>query len=231
MADALSPDERRVVISMAEVSKTYPAARPVTALVDATLEISTGEMVAITGPSGSGKSTLLNILGLLDTATGGRYAMDGVDVRTLGERERTRLRATRLGFVFQSFHLVPYLSCLRNVQLPLVHTRHPRNERRELAERALRSVGLGHRIAARPTTLSGGERQRVALARAVVHQPSVLLCDEPTGNLDSANTGQVMDLLRALVTPERTVVVVTHERDVAERADRELRVVDGRVVG
>ncbi|MEU8763089.1 ABC transporter ATP-binding protein [Streptomyces sp. NPDC048659] len=231
MAEDPAPDGRRVVVAMEGVSKTYPAARPVTALVDATLEIRTGEMVAVTGPSGSGKSTLLNILGLLDTATGGRYAMDGVDVRTLGERERTRLRATRLGFVFQSFHLVPYLSCLRNVQLPLVHTRHPRAERRELAERALGAVGLRHRLTARPTTLSGGERQRVALARAVVHQPSVLLCDEPTGNLDSANTAQVMDLLRALVTPERTVVVVTHERDVAERADRELRVVDGRVVG
>ncbi|WP_241990081.1 MULTISPECIES: ABC transporter ATP-binding protein [unclassified Streptomyces] len=193
------------------------------------LTILPGELVAVVGPSGSGKSTLLSVLGLLDTPTGGRYLLRGEDATDLSERDRTALRAGTLGFVFQAFHLVPHLTCVQNVTLPLVHLGVPRSRRRSRAEAALRSVGLGHRLDVRPVTLSGGERQRVAVARAIVHRPAVVLCDEPTGNLDTANSARVMDLLADLVEEDRAVVVVTHDPDVASRADRVFKVVDGHV--
>ncbi|MBB5869971.1 putative ABC transport system ATP-binding protein [Allocatelliglobosispora scoriae] len=219
------------LLALASVTRTYPGPPAVTALRDANLTIHGGEMVAIVGPSGSGKSTLLNILGLLDEPTSGVRMLAGVDTSVLSDRDRTALRATRLGFVFQSFHLVPYLDCVANVTLPLTHQGFPRQLRRDLAVTALTTVGLGHRLSARPATLSGGEQQRVAIARAIVHEPALLLCDEPTGNLDSENTEAILDLLRRMVTGSRAVVVVTHESYVRDRADRAVEVVDGHVYG
>ncbi|MFV2018954.1 ABC transporter ATP-binding protein [Micromonospora sp. LOL_023] len=219
---------RSPVLELAGVSKRYPGPPAVDALRDVTLSVHPGEMVAISGPSGSGKSTLLNILGLLDTPTSGTHLLAGRPTNGLRERELTRLRASSIGFVFQSFHLVPYLDSVRNVALPLIHQGRPRRARRDLAVAALASVGLGHRLYARPTTMSGGEQQRVAIARAIVHEPALLLCDEPTGNLDSTNTDTVLRLLRGLVVADRAVVVVTHDARVEQSADRVIRVVDGR---
>ncbi|MFD7259896.1 ABC transporter ATP-binding protein [Streptomyces sp. NPDC059874] len=217
------------LIELRDITKTFPGTPPVTALTGVTASVAPGEMVAVTGSSGSGKSTLLNVLGLLDSPTTGTHLLNGVDVTSLSEQDRTSVRARELGFVFQSFHLIPYLDCVRNVMVPLIHQNHPRHERRALAVQALERVGLGHRLSARPGTLSGGEQQRVAVARAIVHEPRIVLCDEPTGNLDSANTDQVVALLRDLVTEGNAVVVVTHEPDVAQRADRILQVRDGRI--
>ena len=216
------------VLDVIGVQREFGGVPPVFALRDANLTINRGEMVAVVGPSGSGKSTLLNILGLLDEPTAGTVWLDGHDISTLSEQERTRVRAIGIGFVFQAFHLVSHLDCVGNVMLPLVHQGFPRRGRRELAERALQRVGLGHRLTAFPTTLSGGEQQRVAVARAVVHDPPLVLCDEPTGNLDSENTMAILRLLRELVTPERAVVIVTHEDQVREAADRAVEVRDGR---
>ncbi|WP_349879511.1 ABC transporter ATP-binding protein [Micromonospora sp. HUAS YX12] len=214
---------------MIDIAKTFPGQVAVSALSGVNLEIRRGEMTAIVGPSGAGKSTLLNILGLLDVPTSGRYLLDGNDTSRLAERQLTSLRAVTLGFVFQAFHLVPHLNCVGNVMLPLAHQGWPRRERTRLATDALVQVGLGHRLYARPATLSGGERQRVAVARAIVHSPSVILCDEPTGNLDRQNSVHVMDLLRQLVTQERSLVVVTHDDTVSACADRIVKVVDGAV--
>lgn len=217
------------VIRLIDIAKTFPGQVAVSALSGVNLEIRRGEMTAIVGPSGAGKSTLLNILGLLDVPTSGRYLLDGNDTSRLAERQLTSLRAVTLGFVFQAFHLVPHLNCVGNVMLPLAHQGWPRRERTRLATDALVQVGLGHRLYARPATLSGGERQRVAVARAIVHSPSVILCDEPTGNLDRQNSVHVMDLLRQLVTQERSLVVVTHDDTVSACADRIVKVVDGAV--
>lgn len=217
------------MVRLIDVTKTYPGHVAVSALRGVDLEIRRGEMTAIVGPSGAGKSTLLNILGLLDVPTSGRYLLDGTDTSRLRERALTSLRAVTLGFVFQAFHLVPHLSCVGNVMLPLAHQGWPRRERARLAMDALVQVGLGHRLDARPATLSGGERQRVAVARAIVHSPSVILCDEPTGNLDLENSTHVMDLLRRLVTRERSLIVVTHDDSVSALADRVVKVVDGAV--
>jgi putative ABC transport system ATP-binding protein len=217
------------LLELAGVGHTYPGPPPVDALRDVDLRVYGGEMLAVVGPSGSGKSTLLNILGVLDEPTTGVRLVAGTDTTGMTDRRRTVLRARHLGFVFQAFHLVPHLTSMQNVALPLVHLGVPRGERRDRATQALSSVGLSHRLDAYPRSLSGGEQQRVAIARAVVHSPTVVLCDEPTGNLDSANATAILDLLRRLVDPDRTVVVVTHERLVRDRADRAIEVVDGRV--
>jgi putative ABC transport system ATP-binding protein len=183
----------------------------------------------VVGPSGSGKSTLLNVVGLLDRPTEGSYQLDGVDTSSLTERGRTRLRATTLGFVFQSFHLIANRSALENVMVGLLHRRIRRSRRRPFATEALQQVGLEDRMHSTPATLSGGEQQRVAIARAIAGKPAVLLCDEPTGNLDSKSTDALMSLLLRLRDGGLTVVVVTHNPAVAEKGDRVVRVRDGRV--
>jgi putative ABC transport system ATP-binding protein len=215
------------LLELADVVKSFPGPPEVSVLKGVSLRINGGEMVAVTGSSGSGKSTLLNIMGLLDEPTGGDRWLDGTSTARLPERDRARIRASRIGFVFQSFHLVSYLDAVRNVMLPLVHQGWPRRQRRDLAVRALERVGLGHRLDATPVTLSGGEQQRVAIARALVHEPALLLCDEPTGNLDAENTAAVLELLRGLVAPERAVVVVTHEAEVVAQTDRVIQVRGG----
>ena len=219
------------VVELAGVARTFPGSPPVEALRPTDLRIVTGEYVAIAGPSGSGKSTLLHILGLLDRPTAGAYRLDGIDTLELDERQRAGLRSSRIGFVFQSFHLLGHRTTVENVMLAEIYRRGSRRQRRERAVTALERVGLGHRLDALPPTLSGGEQQRVAVARAVVGEPSLLLADEPTGNLDSATTGQLLDLFDELHRTGITLVVITHDRDVSARAQRRIRMVDGRLDG
>jgi putative ABC transport system ATP-binding protein len=183
--------------------------------------------VTVVGPSGSGKSTFLNIVGLLDAPTSGTYLLDSIDTGRLKDSTRTALRGQRIGFVFQSFHLLPHRSALENVLLAMVYNRTPHADRRSRARETLERVGLGHRADAVPTTLSGGERQRVAIARAVVGQPSLLLCDEPTGNLDTATAESVLSLLDQLNAEGMTVLVITHDQQVAARGQRTIAIRDG----
>jgi putative ABC transport system ATP-binding protein len=215
------------VIQLRGLARTYPGPPPVPALRPADLVIKASDYVAVTGPSGSGKSTLLHLLGLLDVPTGGRYLLDGLDTSTLGDRDRSWLRGRRIGVVFQEFHLLPYRAALENVLLAQLYNQTPRAGRLAAAAAALGAVGLGHRLDALPTTLSGGESQRVAIARALVNQPSLLLCDEPTGNLDSANAAALMDLLDQLNADGYTIVVITHDPKVAAHAARTIAISDG----
>jgi putative ABC transport system ATP-binding protein len=215
------------VIELRGLARTYPGPPPVEALRPADLAIDEGDYVTVTGPSGSGKSTLLHLLGLLDTPTGGSYLLDGVDTGSLPDRDRSALRGRRIGFVFQSFHLLPYRTAEENVLLAQLYNRTPRPHRRSAARNALERVGLSHRVDALPTTLSGGERQRVAIARALVSRPSLLLCDEPTGNLDSGSAATVLDLFDELHADGYTVVVITHDPIVAGRASRTVSIKDG----
>jgi putative ABC transport system ATP-binding protein len=215
------------VLELAGAGYTYPGPPPVRALKPANLVIGRGEHVAITGPSGSGKSTLLNLLGLLDRPTEGSLRLDGLDLGRARERDRAAVRARRIGFVFQSFHLLPHRSALENVMLAQIYADLPRRHRRQAALAVLRQVGLGHRAHALPAALSGGERQRVAIARALVNRPSLLLCDEPTGNLDSTATHELTGLLRELHAQGATIVVITHNAEVAALAQREIRIRDG----
>ena len=202
----------------------------VLALAGVDLHIGRNEYVALIGPSGSGKSTLMNIIGCLDTVSEGRYILNGRDTSSLSEEELAAVRNREIGFVFQSFHLLPRQTALQNVMQPLVYRRLPPAERRERAAEALRKVGLGDRLDHRPNQLSGGQRQRVAVARALVGEPSILLADEPTGNLDSRTSSEIMSLFDALHAQGQTVVVVTHEPDIAAHCRRTSRVFDGRVV-
>ena len=215
------------VIELRELARTYPGPPPVPALRPASLVIEAGDYVAVTGPSGSGKSTLLHLLGLLDTPTGGRYRLDGLDTGALGDRDRSALRGRRIGFVFQAFHLLPYRTALENVLLAELYNTTPRGGRVQAAAAALDAVGLGHRLGALPITLSGGECQRVAIARGLVNQPSLLLCDEPTGNLDSRNAAALMELLDRLNAGGFTIVVITHDAAVAAHAGRTVAISDG----
>jgi putative ABC transport system ATP-binding protein len=215
------------VLALRGVSRVFPGTPPVWALRGVDLTVGAGEYVAIVGPSGSGKSTLLNVLGLLDRPSAGVYELDGRDVGRLPDRDRAGLRAERLGFVFQAFHLLAHRSALENVMFGGMYQGVPKSERRRRAIAALDRVGLLPRAKFRPDHLSGGERQRVAVARALVVQPSVLLCDEPTGNLDSATTASVLDLFDELVAGGLTMCLITHDRDVAARAHRQVRIVDG----
>jgi putative ABC transport system ATP-binding protein len=215
------------VIELAGVARTYPGPPPVRALRPVDLIVRPGDYLAVVGPSGSGKSTLLNLLGLLDRPTAGRYLLDGIDTASLSEAQRSALRGHRIGFVFQSFHLLGFRTATENVMLAQVYTGPSRTARRTAARAALDRVGLAHRLDALPTTLSGGERQRVALARALVNEPSLLLCDEPTGNLDSASSAQIGDLLQALNADGSTIIVITHDPLSAARASHTVAIRDG----
>lgn len=216
------------VVDLQDVARTFQAGVvEVPALRHATLQVHSGDYVSIVGPSGSGKSTLLNILGLLDTATGGSYRFEGTDVSSLSEGGRTALRGSRIGFVFQAFHLLPHRTVLENVQLSMLYTQRERRARSDLAQQALERVGLSHRTGFKPVQLSGGERQRVAIARAIVGRPQLLLCDEPTGNLDSVTSATILDLFDELRRDGLTLIVITHDEQVSRHADRRVSIVDG----
>ena len=217
------------VLRLTGLSRTFPGPAPVHALRAVDLCVSRGEYLAVTGPSGSGKSTLLNLLGLLDRPTDGGFEFDGLDVAGLKERERTALRARRIGFVFQAFHLLAHRTAAENVAIGQLYCRVPAARRHRESHEALARVGLTHRAGYLPATLSGGERQRVAIARALVNRPDLLLCDEPTGNLDSATAAVVLDLLDELNAAGQTVIVITHAPDVADRAGRRVLIRDGRL--
>ncbi len=219
------------MIELRDLWRTYHVGdSDVHALRDVSLEIAKGDYLAVMGPSGSGKSTLLNILGCLDRPTSGTYSFDDRDVGSLTDIERTRLRQTEIGFVFQFFHLLPRLTAQGNVELPMLFAGVPRSERRQRAARALEAVGLADRAHHRPDQLSGGQRQRVAISRAVVMEPGLLLADEPTGNLDRAAAIEVMDLLGRMNEEGQTVVLVTHDPEVAVRARSAVRMDDGAIV-
>jgi len=216
------------MLQMKGVSKVYRAAMVEThALRELSLEVGDGELVAVTGPSGSGKTTFLNIAGLLEELTGGEYRLDGVDVRGLDDRARSRLRNEKIGFVFQSFNLIPDLDLFDNVDVPLRYRGLPRADRRRRIEGALERVGLASRMRHFPAELSGGQQQRVAIARAIAGDPKVLLADEPTGNLDSQMAREVMQLLEELNAQGTVVVLVTHDPEIAARAQRNVHIVDG----
>ena len=220
------------MIELAGVSKVYRSgALQVAALRDVDLEIRQGEFVAITGPSGSGKSTLMHILGCLDVPSSGSYRLAGDDVGAMTDDELADVRNRRIGFVFQQFNLLASLTAVRNVELPLTYSGVGRHERRQRAVAALERVGLGDRLDHRPGELSGGQQQRVAVARALVTEPSLILADEPTGNLDSASTHEILGLFADLHGSGRTIVLITHESDVAAAAGRSVRMLDGRLVG
>jgi putative ABC transport system ATP-binding protein len=222
----------RPVIQVDDVRRTYQVTEDlaVHALDGVTLHIQRGELVAIMGSSGSGKSTLMNMLGCLDMPTSGRYLLDGVDTRDMTEDEQSDLRNRKIGFVFQAFNLVPRTSALANVELPLSYAGVSRQQRRQRAIAALELVGMGARLDHLPSELSGGQQQRVAVARAIVTNPSLILADEPTGNLDSRSTDDVLSIFERLNDEGRTVVLITHENDVAARARRVIRLADGKII-
>jgi putative ABC transport system ATP-binding protein len=221
----------RPAIALQRVSKSYGAgAVAVHALRDVDFVVERGDYVAIVGQSGSGKSTLMNIVGCLDVPTSGRYLLDGIDVRGLDDFEQSWIRNRKIGLVFQSFNLIPRTSALRNVELPLIYARVGRDERRARALAALEAVGLSDRAHHGPQELSGGQQQRVAIARAIVTNPALILADEPTGNLDTTSTEEVLQIFARLNVAGRTVVMITHEPDVVAHAKRAIRLSDGRIV-
>ena len=219
-----------MLIEMRDLEKTYSVGEEkVRALRGVTFSIDRGEYVAIMGPSGSGKSTLMNLIGCLDTPTGGEYLLNGTQVQSMTDDDLARIRNREIGFVFQTFNLLARTSALAQVELPLVYSGLPKKERRERAEKALERVGLSDRAHHNPNELSGGQRQRVAIARALVTGPSLLLADEPTGNLDSATGEDIMRLFRELNDQGNAIILVTHEEDIAAHARRIIRIRDGRI--
>ena len=218
------------LIEMHELTRVYQLGpQQIFALRGIDLIINPNEYVAIMGPSGSGKSTLMNIIGCLDTPTSGRYLLDGVPVESMDDDELAAVRNKKIGFVFQTFNLLARTTALQNVELPLIYAKIHRTHRRQMAEEALIAVGLGDRMHHHPNELSGGQRQRVAIARALVNKPSLLLADEPTGNLDSQTGREILDLFRDLHTRGNSIIMVTHEDDVAREAKRVIHIRDGKI--
>ncbi|AMD86822.1 ABC transporter ATP-binding protein [Actinomyces radicidentis] len=218
------------ILSLRDVHRTY-GEPPVAACAGVSLEVDYGEFVAVVGPSGSGKSTLLNLIGTLDRPSSGTVEIDGVDVGSLSDARLSALRASRIGFVFQQFHLADGVNAVDNVADGLLYNGIPRSERRRRARAALERVGLAHRLDHRPHQMSGGERQRVAIARAVVGDPPLLLADEPTGNLDSTSGASIVELLHELHRQGTTVIVITHDNELAAQLPRQIAIRDGRIVG
>lgn len=229
-ADAVSgaasaPD----LIVMRDLFRIYELGpQKIYALRGVNMEVRRGEYVAIMGPSGSGKSTLMNIVGCLDTPSSGEYLLDGIPVESMNEDQLAEVRNRKIGFIFQTFNLLARTSALQNVELPLIYAKIPRIQRRKIAEEALASVGLGDRMSHQPNELSGGQRQRVAIARALVNKPSLLLADEPTGNLDSQTGREILDLFRLLSDQGNSIIMVTHEDEVAKEAQRVIHIRDGK---
>jgi putative ABC transport system ATP-binding protein len=216
------------LIRFQNISRRYQmGGETVHALRDVSLDIQRGEYVAIMGPSGSGKSTMMNLIGCLDTATSGRYELNGIHVSEMNDNQLAEVRNREIGFVFQTFNLLPRSNALHNVELPLIYAGLPADERRRIALEAIKQVGLADRMHHKPNELSGGQRQRVAVARALVNKPSILLADEPTGNLDSKTGAEIMALFEELSRKGNTIIVVTHEEDIAKQARRIIRLRDG----
>jgi putative ABC transport system ATP-binding protein len=230
VSQKVSPESATdTVVSLSNVTKTYDLGGTVTALDDVSLTLARGSYTAVMGPSGSGKSTLLNLVGGLDTPTSGTVSVNGTDLGTLSEAERATVRGREIGFVFQTFNLMPRLTALENVAMPLTFQGWGRTERTERARELLTAVGLADRLDHKPPELSGGQRQRVAIARALAAEPSILLADEPTGNVDTETGARVMELLGEVNSEGRTILLVTHERYIAEHADRIVHMRDGRI--
>lgn len=219
------------LISVRDMCKIYnPGENEVRALDHVDLEIKKGEFVAIIGHSGSGKSTLMNMLGCLDVPTSGAYYLGGRDVSSLKDNQLSEIRNQEIGFIFQGFNLIANLTALENVELPLIYRGIARNKRHKLAKEALSQVGLEKRMEHKPSEMSGGQQQRVAIARAIAAQPPVILADEPTGNLDSASTQEIMEILKGLHEAGHSVILITHDNDIAEQAKRVVRILDGKIV-
>jgi len=219
------------LIELHDVHKTYEMGSEVVRALDGvSLEVEPGEYLAVMGPSGSGKSTLMNVVGCLDQPSAGTYALNGESVQDFDDQELAAVRNREIGFVFQTFNLLSRTDALHNVELPLIYSGMARKVRRQQAERALEQVGLADRMHHQPSELSGGQRQRVAIARALVNNPSILLADEPTGNLDSTTSQEIMELFDQLQDAGNTVILVTHEKDIAEHTRRQVQLMDGRVI-
>ena len=220
------------LIEIQQVTKTYDMGEEaqVRALDGVSVSVETGDYVAVMGPSGSGKSTLMNLIGCLDTPTSGSYRLKEREIATMNDDELAQIRNQEIGFIFQTFNLLPRADALQNVELPLVYSSIPRRDRHERAKEALRAVGLGDRMHHRPNEMSGGQRQRVAIARALVNRPSILLADEPTGNLDSRTGEEILALINRIHEDGNTILLVTHEEELASRAARVIRLRDGKIV-
>lgn len=221
---------KKALVTVKDICKIYnPGENEVRALDNVSLSIDKGEYVAIIGQSGSGKSTLMNMLGCLDTPTSGEYYLNGSDVSALSDDELSDIRNKEIGFIFQGFNLIANLTAIENVELPLIYRGVGKKERNDLAVEALKMVGLSHRMDHKPSEMSGGQQQRVAIARAIAAKPPVILADEPTGNLDSASSKEIIAILKGLHRDGRTVILITHDNEIADQAKRVIRIIDGKI--